>query len=99
MSLPPFQLRAHEPLGNAAALQSGDVVLRFSGLRHRKPTRRPVAPGMAPMKTKRMCWYQDSRFALLRKPPPLIPKLNVVVAMNGAVAGDDGPTRVVATTD
>jgi hypothetical protein len=54
---------------------------------------------MAPMKTKRMCWYQDSRFALLWKPPPLIPKLNVVVAMNGAVAGDDGPTRVVATTD
>src|SRR3984957_2267863 len=39
----PFQLRAHEPVGNAAALQSGGVVHRLVGCAIENRTRRPVA--------------------------------------------------------
>src|ERR1700760_4951482 len=39
----PFQLRAHEPVGNAAAIQSGGVVHRLVGFAIKNRTRRPVA--------------------------------------------------------
>jgi type IV secretory pathway TraG/TraD family ATPase VirD4 len=42
-----------------------------------------IRPGMPPMKTKRMCWYSDRRFSLLKRPPPVIPQLNISVQMVG----------------
>ena len=39
----PFQLRAHEPVGNAAALQSGGVVHRLVRFAIENRTRCPVA--------------------------------------------------------
>ena len=39
----PFQLRAREPVGNAAALPSGGVVHRLVGFAIKNRTRRPVA--------------------------------------------------------
>jgi hypothetical protein len=39
----PFQLRAREPVGNAAALPSGGVVHRLAGFAIENRTRRPVA--------------------------------------------------------
>jgi type IV secretion system protein VirD4 len=47
-----------------------------------------IRPGMRPMKTNRICWYQDRRFTDLVLPPPEIPFLNV------NVASDDGSTMV-----
>src|ERR1700733_7038638 len=39
----PFDLRAHEPVGNAAAIQSGGVVHRLVGFAIENRTRRLVA--------------------------------------------------------
>jgi type IV secretion system protein VirD4 len=47
-----------------------------------------IRPGMRPMKTRRIRWYDDRRFTDLAKQPPEIPFLNVHVAY------DDGTTRV-----
>jgi type IV secretion system protein VirD4 len=41
-----------------------------------------IRPGMPPMRTKRIRWYDDPHFRPLVKKPPLIPKLNVSVAMH-----------------
>jgi type IV secretion system protein VirD4 len=42
-----------------------------------------IRPGMPPMKTKRMRWYNDPRFSSLKRPPPVIPKLHISVQMDG----------------
>jgi type IV secretion system protein VirD4 len=47
-----------------------------------------IRPGMRPMKTRRICWYQDRRFTDLVLPPPEIPTLDP------QVVPDDGTTRV-----
>ena len=47
-----------------------------------------IRPGMRPMKTGRIRWYDDPMFAPLVRPPPEIPLLTV------SVANDSGITRV-----
>ena len=51
-----------------------------------------IRPGMRPMKTRRICWYQDRRFTDLVLPPPEIPTLDL------QVVPDDGTTRSTAAT-
>jgi type IV secretion system protein VirD4 len=50
-----------------------------------------IRPGMRPMKTRRIRWYDDRRFTDLVKPPPEIPYLNVQVPL------DDGANHVLKT--
>jgi type IV secretion system protein VirD4 len=45
-----------------------------------------LRPGMLPMKTQQARWYDDPNFTACVRPPPEIPRLNVVVAV------DDGQT-------
>ena len=42
----PFRLRAREPVGNAAAIQSGGVVHRLAGFAIEHRTRRPVTQSL-----------------------------------------------------
>jgi len=44
--------------------------------------------GMLPLKTQRACWYNDPNFTSLVRPVPLIPTLDVTVAL------DDGSTTL-----
>jgi hypothetical protein len=43
---------------------------------------------MLPLKTQRACWYNDPNFTSLVRPVPLIPTLDVTVAL------DDGSTTL-----
>lgn len=47
-----------------------------------------IRAGMRPMKTKRMRWFDDPRFTDLKRPPPVIPPLQVDVAL------DDGKSEI-----
>jgi type IV secretion system protein VirD4 len=47
-----------------------------------------IRPGMRPMKTRRICWYRDSRFTSLVRTPPEVPLLDLQVLL------DDGSTVV-----
>jgi type IV secretion system protein VirD4 len=41
-----------------------------------------IRPGMAPMKTERICWYTDKAFRSLQRPPPQIERLRIEVAVD-----------------
>lgn len=46
-----------------------------------------IRAGMRPMKSKRICWYQDANFSTRVRPAPLVPELNIVI--------DRGPVNAV----
>ena len=41
-----------------------------------------LRPGMLPMLTERICWYEDPHYLGLSLPPPAVPKLSVSVPMD-----------------
>jgi len=52
-----------------------------------------IRPGMKPMKTLRLRWYDDPQFRDLVRPSPEIPALQINVAI------DDGATRIKVAKD
>jgi type IV secretion system protein VirD4 len=41
-----------------------------------------LRPGMMPMLTERICWYEDPHYLQLALPPPIVPKMAVHVPMD-----------------
>jgi len=41
-----------------------------------------LRPGMLPMLTERICWYEDPHYLALACPPPIVPKLKVDVPLD-----------------
>jgi type IV secretion system protein VirD4 len=52
-----------------------------------------LRPGMMPMLTERVCWYDDPHYLALASPPPLVPKLTV------SVPHDDGSIVIPQRSD